>query len=160
VSKKPCLNCGEDCDILPVQLGDIFTLTLLRVCGPECLFILTYDYLYSIGYHKGFRSSLYEQQNEEDKSERDKYVKEVTDESLRMLREHLAANSDLLSRPMPECLMKVFSDAPPLPMNSTKMVKFARPSKEQRIAWQKKRVRALRKDLKESLHELQVLENE
>ena len=54
----------------------------------------------------------------------------------------------------------MFSDMPSIPMHSTTTMKFTRPSKEQRIAWQKKRVRALRKDLRESLHELQDLENE
>ena len=54
----------------------------------------------------------------------------------------------------------MFSEMPSIPMQSTSTVTFTRPSKEQRIAWQKERVKKFRKDLKESLHELQVLENE
>lgn len=33
MATKPCIQCGTECDILAVQLGDIFTLTYLRVFG-------------------------------------------------------------------------------------------------------------------------------
>jgi hypothetical protein len=68
---KPCIQCGNDCEILPVMLGDTFTLTYLRVCSSECMFLVAYDYLYDICHHKDFRNKLYELQNEEDRGKRD-----------------------------------------------------------------------------------------
>lgn len=157
--KKPCIQCGEECEILPVQLGDIFTLTYLRICGPECMFLVAYDYLYDIGYHKDFRGKLYEKQNEEDKEERSAYVDAVTEESLKMMRESLAANPQLLSTPMPEGILSIFQGVSPMSQCSSKPMRFSRPSTEDKIKWQSERVKRLKKDLREALKELEDLKH-
>lgn len=88
MSLKPCIECGKECEILPVQLGDLFTLCFLRVCSGDCMFLIACEFMRENCEHKQFRNKFYELQNEEDKKERDEYVKEVTDESLKMMREH------------------------------------------------------------------------
>lgn len=160
MSTKPCVQCGKECEILPVQLGDIFTLSYLRVCGPECMFIVAYDYLYEIGYHKQFRGHLYDKQNEEDFALRKEFVETVTEESLRMMREHLQANPNLLSTPAPDCISKIFDGVPPIPNCSGSTVRFTRPSKEDKLRWQKDYVEKLRGNLREALNDLEKLENE
>jgi len=160
MSKKPCIQCGNDCEILPVQLGDIFTLTYLRICSPECMFIEAYDYLYEIGYHKSFRGALYDKQNEEDMAERKAYVNDVTEGALRMMREHFETNPNLLSTPAPDCILKMFEGVPPIPQCATQTMRFTRPTKQDKVRWQKERVDRLKKDLQEALHELDGLENE
>ncbi len=157
--KKPCIQCGNECEILPVQLGDTFTLAYLRVCGPECMFLVAYDYLYEIGYHKQFRGALYEKQDEEDKKERDQWIKEVTDEAIRMMGEHFAANPKMLSTPAPDCVLKMFSDCPPLPA-SCGVMRFTRPSKEDRLRWQAEHVQRLRSQLSEAEKDWEALQSE
>lgn len=104
---KPCIQCGKDCEILPVQLGDLFTLCFLRVCSGECMFLIAYEFMRDNCEHKQFRGKLYDMQNEEDKKERDDWVKEVTDESLKMMRESFEANPNLLSHPVPEGIVEM-----------------------------------------------------
>lgn len=77
MSKKPCIQCGTDCEIFPVELGEMFTLTYLRLCGAECLFLVAWDYLCEIGHHKEFRNRLPKKQNEEDAAECKSYVDRV-----------------------------------------------------------------------------------
>ena len=125
---KPCIQCGNDCEILPVQLGDLFTLTFLRICSAECMFMEAYDFLYSIGYHKSFRAKLHDKQNEEDAAERKVYVDQVTEESLKMMREYLEANPKLLSNPAPDCMLKMFEGATPFSQCSGQIMKFTRPT--------------------------------
>ena len=158
--KKPCINCGEDCDILPVQLGDSFTLTYLRVCGGECMFIVAYDYLYEIGHHKYFRNKLYDMQNEEDKKECDEFIDFTTKMSLEDFKKHLEANPKMLSTPMPEDVLKMFSEGSRIPQNSTCTMRFTRPSKEDRIKWQKVHVKRLENDLEEAIRDLEAMTNE
>lgn len=160
MSKKPCIQCGNECEILPVQLGDIFTLTFLRICSPECMFMEAYDYLYEMGEHKTFRGKLYDKQNEEDAAERKEYVDSITDEPLRMMREDLPVNPNLLSTPVPDCILKMFEGVPPIPQCSSQSMRFTRLTKQEKIRWQKERVDRLKKDLREALHELEGLEND
>ena len=159
MSTKRCLQCGKECEILPVQLGDVFTLSYLRICSSECMFLMAYDYLYDIGYHKTFRGFLYDKQNEEDKLDRDRWVNEVTEESLRMMREHFQTSPNLLSTPIPEGMLKMFAEMPPFPEISTTM-KFTRPSKKDRIKWQSTYVDKLKKNLQEAMQDLEKLGNE
>ncbi len=157
--KKPCIQCGNECEILPVQLGDIFTLTFLRICSPECMFMEAYDYIYEMGYHKHFRNKLYDKQNEEDAAERKEYVDQVTEESLKMMRKHLEANPNLLSTPAPQNILKTFEGVPPIPQCSGQTIRFTRPTKQEKIRWQKERVDRLKTDLYEALKELEELKN-
>lgn len=145
---------------MPVQLGDLFTLSFLRVCGAECMFLLAYDYLYEIGYHKSFCGNLFDKQNEEDLAERTKYVDRVTEEALRIMREDLQANPKLLSTPVPEGILKIFEEVTPIPQCSGQTMKFTRPSKEEKIRWQTARVDRLKNDLSGALEELRGLESE
>src|SRR5277367_6119294 len=92
MTTKPCIECGKDCEILPIQLGDMFTLRFLRVCSGECMFLIAYEFIRDIYEHKGFSGKLYNMQNEEDKNLRDDFVKEVTDESIKNMREHFKTN--------------------------------------------------------------------
>lgn len=151
---KPCIECGKDCEILPVQLGDFFTLTYLRVCSGECMFLQAYEYLREVGYHKQFRNSLHDKENEEDKKERDEYVKMVTNESLRMMREHLEACPALLSHPVPNEVVEMFKSTPQIPCSSGATMRFTRPSIEDRIKWAHERVNQLKQDTNEAEQEL------
>ena len=160
MSKKPCIQCGNDCEILPVQLGDVFTLAYLRVCDAECMFLMAYDYLYEIGYHKTFRGSLYDKQDSEDKAERDAWVKKITEESLRMLRESLEANPKLLSTPAPEGMLKIFEGVTPIPHCSSQTMRFTRPSKEERVRWAREHFERVKAKLKDATEELERLESE
>lgn len=162
MSLKPCIQCGKDCEILPVQLGDLFTLCYLRVCGGECMFLIAYEFMCDIFEHKQFRNKLYEMQNEEDKKDRDDLVKEITDEWLRSRREHqhLEANPLLLSHPIPEGIAEIFENSPGIPQAAGTTMRFTRPSREDKIKWANKHVERLKDDLRNALHELEGLENE
>lgn len=157
---KACIQCGAESEILPVQLGDIFTLTYLRVCSPGCLFIMAYEYLHEIGYHKQFRNSLYDKQNAEDKDMRTKFVDTVTKEALRSMRQHLEETPELLSISAPDCILKMFEGVPPIPHCSGGTMRFTRPSKQEKIRWQVDHVERLKRSLNEALHDLEDLENE
>jgi hypothetical protein len=98
---KPCIECGKDCEIWPIQLGDFFTLTYLRVCSPDCMFLVAYEFMRDIGEHKSFRNKLWELQNEEDRAERTRFVEGVTQDSIKLMREQFESCPDLLSRPVP-----------------------------------------------------------
>lgn len=160
MSLKPCIECGKDCEILPVQLGDLFTLTYMRICSAECMFLQAYDFLIEIGYHKQFRGSLYDKQNEEDKKERTKYVDMVTQESLRMMREHFEASPNLLSTPVPPLIHELFSNAPVIPSNAGTTMTFTRPSFEERIQWAKDHLARMQKEYNEAQKDLERLEKE
>jgi hypothetical protein len=119
-----------------------------------------YDYLYSIGDHKSFRGKLYDKQNEEDAAERKEYVDQVTEESLKMMREHFETNPNLLSTPTPDCILKMFERVPPIPMCSSQPMRFTRPTKQEKIRWQTEHVERLKESLRDALHDLEKLENE
>ena len=157
---KPCLHCGTDCQILPVQLGDIFTLTYMRICSAECMFMMAYDYLYEVGYHKQFRNSLWDKQDAEDAALRKEFVDTVTEEALKNMREHFETNPNLLSTPAPDCILKMFEGVPPIPMCSSQPMRFTRPTKKEKIRWQTEHVQRLKDNLREALHDLEKLENE
>jgi hypothetical protein len=127
MENKPCIVCKKDCEIWPVQLGDLFTLCYLRVCSHQCLFLLAYEFMHTIYQHKQFRGKLYNMQNEEDKKLRDDFVKEVTDESLKMMRDSI-----LLSLPVSEGLEinLTYDTASTQPLLGSTM-RFTRFSKEQ-----------------------------
>ena len=132
---KPCIQCGNDCEILPVQLGDLFTLTFLRICSAECMFMEAYDFLYSIGYHKSFRAKLHDKQNEEDAAERKVYVDQVTEESLKMMREYLTC-----PLPVPSFRSNLNTVSLPylLPVKSTKLFGCLQPQDLIRLYLKKK----------------------
>jgi hypothetical protein len=159
MTNKPCIECGKECEILPVMLGDTFTLTYLRVCSPDCMFIIAYDYLYKIGYHKDFRNSLYDMQNEEDKKQRDEFIKLTTTEFLADFGKRLAENPDLLSTPAPECITNMFDQAPQIPFVSGDTMRFTRPSKDERLRWAKEHLERMKEKLKEAHDDLEKLEN-
>jgi hypothetical protein len=160
MSLKPCIECGKECEILPVQLGDLFTLCLLRVCSGECMFLIAYEFMRDQAEHKQFRKKLYDLQNEEDKKERDDYVKEVTDESLKMMREHFEANPNMLSTPAPNCISELFASRPEIPHSCGKTVTFTRPCMEDRIKWARQHVQRAERGLAEALKDLDKLELE
>lgn len=156
---KPCIECGKECEILPVQLGDFFTLCYLRVCGPECMFLIAYEFLRDICEHKEFRNSLYKKQNEEDKEECDKYVKMVTDESLKMMAKHFQENPLLLSHPVPNEVVDMFTSKQTIPACGP-TVRFTKPKIEDRITWAKEHVGRMKEQLSDALKDLEKLENE
>jgi hypothetical protein len=157
---KPCIECGKECEIWPIQLGDLFTLCHLRVCGGECLFLIAYDYLYEIGYHKQFRGKLYDLENEEDAALRKEFVDMITEKSLQRMREDLKASPNLLSTPAPNGLLKIFEGISSIPQNAGKTMKFTRPSIENRIQWAKEHVERIKMALAEALKDLEKVENE
>jgi hypothetical protein len=157
---KPCIECGKECEILPMQLGDLFTLTYLRVCSAECLFLIVYEFLVDIGDHKQLRGKLYDLQNKEDKKDRDDWVKVVTDESLKIMKEHLDANPLLLSTPIPNIIVETFRNNPGIPQSGRETMRFSRPTKMERIKWARNHVKKLNADLKKALCELEAIENE
>ena len=158
MSKKPCIQCDNECEIYPVMLGDAFTLTYLRLCGPECLFLQAYDYLYSKCQHKDFRNHLYELQDEDDKKERDEFIEVTSNQFLEDFGKHLAANSNLLSTPVPQGVLDMFKDVPQIPRCSGPM-RFTRPSKEDRLRWQEQLVQRLRTDLEKAEKEWEEMQN-
>lgn len=160
VSTKPCIECGKECEILPVQLGDSFTLTYLRVCGPECMFIVAYDYLYEIGYHKEFRNKLYDKQNEEDKVLRDEFIDTTTEMYLESLKKRLEANPGLLTTPTPNCITDLFASVPSIPSCSSTTTRFTRLTKDEKIKWARQRVQRLQEDLLEAQLDLAKEEND
>jgi hypothetical protein len=123
------------------------------------MFLVAHDYLYEISYHKDFRNWLYKKQDEEDAAERKAYVDGVTEEALRMMREDLQHNPKLLSTPAPECLLKIFEDVKPIPQCSAPM-RFARPSKADRLKWQEEHVQRLRNQLNEAEKDWEALQSE
>lgn len=159
MSKKPCIQCGTECDILPIELGDIFTLTYLRICSAECMFLVAYDYLYQISHHKAFRAYLYDKQDADDKAERDAWIEKITEESLNRLRESLAANPDLLSAPIASGFFSMLEESVLPPKCSSQTMRFSRPPKEERIRWAKEYVEQMKGKLREALEELDRLEN-
>lgn len=156
---KPCIECGKDCEILPVQLGDLFTLTNLRVCSAECMFLIAYEFMREECIHKQFRNKLHTLENEEDAKERAAYVKMITEESLKEMAKHFKENPLLLSHPVPNEIVDMFKNAPPIP-SCGPTARFTRPKVEDRIKWAKEHVNRLKKDLREALHDLEKLENE
>ena len=160
MSTKPCIQCGTECEILPVQLGDIFTLTYMRICSAECMFMMAYDYLYEIGFHKSFRNSLWNKQDAEDAAKRKEFVDTVTEETLKNMREHFQSNPNLLSTPAPNCILKMFENVPTISKCSSQTMRFTRPSKQEKIRWQTEHVNRLKENLRDALHDLEKLENE
>lgn len=160
MSLKPCLQCGNSCKILPVQLGDIFTLTYLRICSLECMIIITYDFLYEIGEHRNFRDSLYDKQDNEDAIESKKFIYEVTEDTLKNMKEHFEANPNLLSTPIPKEIANIFASNPSILSNSAEIIRWVRPTKEDKIKWQSNYVANLKDKLKHAVQELEDLESE
>lgn len=154
---KPCIECGKECEILPVQLGDLFTISYLRVCSGECMFLQAYEFLREIGYHKQFRGSLYDKQNKEDKKERDDYVKMITDESLKSMREHFESCPELLSTSAPSFVSELFKNSPTISSNCGTTMRFTRPKLEERIRWQKESIERLKKQLEDEEESLNKL---
>lgn len=154
---KPCIECGKDCEILPVQLGDFFTLTFLRVCSGECMFLVAYTFMREICEHKSFRNHLYELQNEEDKALRAKHVDEVTQDSLKAMREAFEKCPDLLSRPVPDLVHNLFSSAPTISNQCGQTMRFTRPNLDDRIKWQLESVERIRKQLADEREQLKKL---
>jgi Sec-independent protein translocase protein TatA len=154
---KPCIECGKDCDILPVQFGDFFTLTYLRVCSPECMFLVAYEFMRDIGEHKQFRNKLWELQNEEDKALRTNHVDEVTQESLRSMREHFEKCPDLLSRRVPNLVSDLFKSAPTISSNCGQTMRFTRPKLDDRIKWQLESVQRIKTQLADERDQLEKL---
>lgn len=160
MSLKPCIECGKECEILPVQLGDVFTLTLLRVCSAECMFLIAYEFMRERYEHKHFRSKLADMQNAEDKKTRDEMIEETTQSHLKYMEEHYKANSDMLSTTVAQGLMDLFSSSPHIPCGGSQTVRFTRPKIEDRIKWAEEHVEQMKEDLKGALDDLKKLENE
>lgn len=159
-TKKLCIYCKENCEIFPIMLGDSFTLTYLRVCNTDCLFWVTYDYLYSICHHKDFQNHLHESQEAEDKKKCDEFIRLITDQFLDDFKKHLEANPKLLSTPTPPEFFKMFSEAPSFPMCNSTPMKFYRPTKKERLKWAKENVVRTCEAWEQALKELDKLERE
>lgn len=154
--KKPCIECGVECEIMPLQLGDAFTLTYLRVCSAECLFLITYEFLHREGFHKHFRNTLYDKQNEEDRAERDNFIRNVSDDAIKGMAEHLKSSSDIFSRVQPDVVNNLFNNRPEIPHGGQTM-SFSRPSHEQRIKWAQERVERIQQEFFEALRDLKKI---
>lgn len=159
MTKKPCIQCGKDCDIWPIMLGDSFTLTYARLCNPECLFMEAYDFLYSICEHKSFRNRLFEKQDPADRKARDEFIDLATKEFLEDFGKSLAANTLLLSTPVPQGVLDMFKDVERIPFTGETM-RFTRPSKEEKIRWAKEHVKRAQADLMQAQIDLEKLLNE
>lgn len=92
-TKKPCIECGEECDIFCIQSSDLFTLCYLRICSAECMFIIAYEFMQENCIHHLFRNKLNELQNEEDKKLKDDRIKEITDESMKNIEKAFRSNA-------------------------------------------------------------------
>lgn len=160
MSLKPCIECGKECEVFPIQLGDFFTLTYLRICSDECMFLTAYEFLREIGEHKSFRAFLYKNEYEDDKKERDEFVDAVTKDSIENMRKHFEANPNILSHPVPKSVIEMFSKSERIPFSSGQTMRFMRPTKQQRIEWANERLKRLKEDLKEAINDLERLENE
>lgn len=160
MSLKPCIECGRECEILPIQLGDLFTLCYVRLCGAECLFLFAYDFMRDKCVHYEFRAKLCNIQNEEDKKERDDYVNEVTDESLRMMTLSFKENPLLLSLPVPDTTTEMFKSKCEIPQSCGKTMRFTRPSLQDRITWAKEHVERMKESLFKAVSDLERLQNE
>jgi len=158
--KKPCVQCEKECDIEPIQLGDAFTLTYLRACSPECMFLIAWDYFYEIGHHKDFRNKLHDLQNEEDKKLCQEFIEATSKMFLENFKKHLQANPKMLSTPVPEEFLNMFKDVPKIPVSSGCTMRFTRPCKEQKIVWAKEHVERVKEELKEAIEDLEKYENE
>lgn len=158
-TKKPCIQCEKECEILPVMLADTFTLTYLRVCSPECMFFVVYDFLYEIGYHRDFRNKLYDKQNDEDKALRDEFIDTTQKLFFENFKKNLEANPNLLGMPAPEGLLKMFADAPALPVCGGTM-RFPRISKSDKIKYATQHVERCKKDLREAIEDLEKLQHD
>lgn len=156
---KPCIECGKDCEILPVQLGDLFTLTYLRVCSAECMFLIAYEFMREECIHKQFRNKLHTLENEEDAKERAAYVKMITEESLKEMAKHFKENPSILSTPAPSLIHDMFKSTPSIP-SCGPTVRFTRPKMEDRIKWAKEHVHRMKQQLRDALKDLEKLENE
>jgi hypothetical protein len=156
---KPCIQCGKECEILPVELGDIFTLTFLRICSGECIFLEVYDYLYSIGYHKDFRNKLYDKQDDGDKKARDAFIESTTKEFLDRFQKGLERNPKLLTTPAPTGILEMFTQPSDFLCSPTTMT-FTRPSTEDKIKWQRDHIDRLKKELEEANEDMAKLEKE
>lgn len=154
---KPCIECGKDCEILPVQLGDFFTLTYLRVCSPECMFLVAYSFMRDIGEHRQFSNKLWELQDEEDKAARTKFVDECTKDALQNMHDHLKENPLLLSHPVPNAVVEMFKSAPTISSNCGQTMKFTRPKLDDRIKWQLECVQRIKTQLDEEREQLEKL---
>jgi hypothetical protein len=98
------------------------------------MFLIAYEFMRDNYEHKQFRGKLYDMQNEEDKKQRDEWVKIVTDESLRMIREDL--DPLLLSHPVPQCVVDMFKNNPGIPQCDVgNTMRFTRPSKQDKVKW-------------------------
>jgi hypothetical protein len=155
-SNKPCIHCGKECEILHMQLGDLFTLTFLRVCGPECMFLIAYDFLHEIGEHKSFSNYLHEKENEEDATECKEYIDMITPKALDNMRKDLEANPNLSVAPVQPLIIDMFSKSPSIPQSGNTM-RFTRPSTEDKIKWQTQYVEKIRNQLLEAEKDLQNL---
>lgn len=157
---KPCIECGKDCEILPVQLGDMFTLSYLRVCSGECMFLIAYEFLREIFEHKQFLSKLYDMQNYEDNTLRDEYIDFTTKEFLKAQREHFEENPTLLSTPIPNVIFEMFGNQHSIPQSCGTTMRFTRPSKKERIKWTISYIKQLKKQLYEEENSLKKLYDE
>lgn len=157
---KPCIECGKECEIFPIQLGDFFTLTYLRICSDQCMFLTAYEFLRGIGEQSTFRNFLYENEYEDDKKDRDEFVKIVTEDALENQRKHFEANPNILSSPIPQSVIEMFSKGETIPYSSGQTMRFLRPSKQDRLKWANERVERLKQDLKEAVLDLERTENE
>ncbi len=159
MTTKPCIQCGEACDVFHLMLGDTYTLTYLRICDNECLFYEAYDYLYRLGEHKSFRIYLNEKQDIEDKKDRDEFIEIATKQFLEHFEKIFSENSGLLSQPIPQGIFNVFKDVKFIPQCSGP-IRITRPCYEDRVRWARERANALEKQLVDAKKELWEIENE
>jgi len=161
MSLKPCVSCGKECEIWPIQLGDFATLVHLRVCGGECLFMIAYEFLHKLYEHKNFRGSLYDLELAEDQVERQKLQDESMKMALDMMAKNFAENPQLLSAPVPQGIVDTFAGSVKgMPVCSGKTMRFTRPTLEQRKQWQVDYVEKMRQQLATAEADLEKMEAE
>lgn len=157
---KPCIQCGKECEIFPVQLGDIFTLVYLRICSHECMFLEAYDYIYKNGYHEDFGNELYDHQSIEDASERKKYIdEEILEVSIARMKGFIS-DPNLLNTPMPHGIANLFAQPSRDSFCSTTTMVFLRPTKDQKLEWARDLIDRIKNDLNDAIEDLEKIQNE
>jgi hypothetical protein len=158
--QKPCIVCGKTCDIFSIQLGDMFTLTLLRVCNFQCLFDTALEFLYELQEHKTYSDKLWHKQHADDRKLRDEVIQQLTSAFLEDQRKHFEENPKLLSTPIPQGIFDTLKGISKIPISGEGTIRFSRPKLEDRIKWQKNHIESLKEKLKKAETELEAMNHE
>jgi hypothetical protein len=153
--KKPCIICDKECERMPLQLGDAFTLTLLYLCSDACLWETALNYIYESCEYKGYRNYLAGLMLPEDKQELREYH-EKRMEVIRSQRESPEYHADMLSTPMPNFIYSPLAGEC-LPLQSGSTYRFTRPTRDQKVSALQEAVERTKNILKDYEEDLQKI---